>query len=470
MTIRWLFKNGKLLMPRYLKERILLNLTNVKHSVFKLSKIASIVALGLAASNSYAGGFSLYGEANGKNAGDFAAGAASEAEDASTLYYNPAGLVHVKGRQLVLGTTIVNASSKLGDNASLTLTTKNFGPGTTASLSGFKTDKTGLVPAFFYSKNISNKLTLAFGVFAPFGLATEWSETSAAGYSATLSNLEIIDVSPGFGAKLTDKLSFGAAFDLQLAKVDFNSIIAVAGGGLFNSASTSTNHGSSIGFGGHLGLLYQATKQTRLGLNYQSPVEHKFTGKSIINGPIAFPNPNNIAVRNDLFSDPISMPGQITFSGMHQVNSKLSFTSTVAYVQWNIVKEIALNNVAGAKGDATPVKVPENFKNTWRLAAGAKYKVSDKVNLRAGLGFDQTPTNNVDRNLRLPDSDRIAVAVGGHYQATKTVGLDIGWTHLFLKNTAINNTATVGANTTTVVAGVKARADLFGAQLTWQIS
>lgn len=459
-------------MTRYFKEHILLNLSNIKNSVFKLSKIASIVALGLAASNSYAGGFSLYGEGNGKNAGDFAAGAASEAEDASTLYYNPAGLVHIKGRQLVLGTTIVNASSKLGNNATLTQVTANFVPGTTVSLSGLDTNKTGIVPAFFYSKNISDKLTLALGVIAPFGLATEWSETSNARYSATLSNLEIINVSPGFGAKITDNLSFGAAFDIQYAKVDFNSYASVAAGGAFVFPTISTNHGDSIGFGGHLGFLYQVNKNTRLGLNYQSPVGHKFTGKSTFNGPLAS-NPvgtPTTVISNSLFSDPVSMPGQITFSGTHILNSAFTFTSTVAYVQWNVFKEIVLNNVASISNTRVNAAIPENFKNTWRLAAGAKYKVSDKVKLRAGVGFDQTPTNNVDRNLRLPDSDRVAVAIGGHYQATKTVGLDIGWTHLFLKNTAINNTAAVGANTTTVVAGVKARADLLGAQLTWQIS
>ncbi len=444
----------------------MLNISNIKSSVFKLSKIASVVLLGLAASNSFAGGFSLYGEGNGKNAGDFAAGAASEAEDASTLYYNPAGLVHLKGQQLVLGTTIVNASSKLGNNAFLTRTGASLG---TFSLAGLKIEKTGVVPAFFYSKNISDKLTLALGVFAPFGLATEWSETSNARYAATLSNLEVIDVSPGFGAKITDNLSFGAAFDIQLAKVDFNSVAGAAAGTALDSLVT--NHGSSIGVGGHLGILFQATKKSRLGLNYQSPVSHKFTGKSTINGPLAnIPGPGGIIVRNDLFAKPLSMPGQITLSGMHKANSKWSFTSTVAYVQWSILKEIKLNNVAGLNGVPSNITVPENFKDTWRLAAGAKYKVSDKVKLRAGIGFDQTPVNNIDRNLRLPDSDRIAIAIGGHYQATKTIGLDVGWTHLFLKNTSVNNTTVSGANNILVVAGVKARADLLGAQLTWQIS
>jgi long-chain fatty acid transport protein len=87
-----------------------------------------------------------------------------------------------------------------------------------------------------------------------------------------------------------------------------------------------------------------------------------------------------------------------------------------------------------------------------------------------GLGYDQSPVNNTDRNLRLPDDDRIALAIGGHYQATQNVGIDVGWTHLFIKDTNINGTTTAGTSTSNVVAGVKSSADLFGAQLTWKLS
>jgi long-chain fatty acid transport protein len=116
--------------------------------------------------------------------------------------------------------------------------------------------------------------------------------------------------------------------------------------------------------------------------------------------------------------------------------------------------------------------VKENFRNTWRLAGGGKYKINAKWMARAGVGYDQTPVPSpIDRNLRCPDGDRIALAIGGHYQATKTIGIDVGWTHLFMQKTELNNTTVLDPNTSVLVQGsVEGHANLFGAQLTWQIT
>ncbi len=440
---------------------------------FRLSAVASIVLLGLNPTSTMAGAFSLFGEANGRNAGDFAAGAAADAEDASTLFYNPAGLVHLKGKQLVLGGTIVKAKSTLSDDAYLSLTTSGFSGSSVFSINGLDSTQTAVIPSFFYSKNVSNKLTWGVGVYAPFGLSTNWAESSNARYSATLSKLEVINVAPALGVKINRKLSFGAALDIQLGTVDFNSVGGVSTSTI--SDSISTNHGTSVGFGGHIGLMYQPTVSTRLGLNYQSAIMHQFYGKSTLVGMLADPNltdPSYVSSTDSLFSDPISMPAQITLSAMHQLTEKLTLGSTVAFTQWSVFESIGLNNVIGQEGIPMdkPIIVSENFRNTWRIAGGMKYQWTDKIKLRMGLGYDQSPANNVDRNLRLPDSDRIALAAGVHYQATSTVGFDLGWTHLFIKDTRIDNTASFGDNVIYVNGGVKSNVDLIGGQMTWKIS
>ena len=40
---------------------------------------------------------------------------------------------------------------------------------------------------------------------------------------------------------------------------------------------------------------------------------------------------------------------------------------------------------------------PENFRNTWRVSAGANYRYSDNWTLRGGVAFDQSPVNDTDR-------------------------------------------------------------------------
>lgn len=433
-------------------------------SIKNLSLLTSTIALGIQPIASHAGAFSLYGEVNGRNAGNYAAGAAADAEDASTLYYNPAGLVYLKGSQLLVGGTIVRAKAKLDDGS---YTYLNNDLSTTLSLSGLSTSQTAAIPSLFYAKNVSSKLTWGVGVFAPFGLSTNWGDTSNARYAATLSKLEVIDVSPALGIRLSDNLSFGAAFDIQMAKVDFNSIGYFINPGFPIEESSSTNHGQSIGFGAHIGLLYQTNAGARYGLNYQSSVMHQFYGTSTLTGSLTL---NGFDTSDSLFSDPISMPAQVTFSSMNPINDKLTLSTSVSYTIWSVFQNIALNNVVGFSGVPMDAVVSENFKDTWRVAVGAKYKYTEDVSFRMGVGYDQTPTNNNDRSLRLPDSDRIAIAAGLHYQIRKNLGLDFGWTHFFMAHTQVNNTTVSNTNEIYVNAGVNSNVDLLGAQIIWQIT
>lgn len=435
-----------------------------KRKLFKsLSLLTSTLTLNALISSAYAGAFSLYGEVNGRNAGNYAVGAAADAEDASTLYYNPAGLVHLKGRQLVLGATAVKAKAKLKDGA-FTFVNTNANQ---TSIAGLETSELAAIPSFFYANKVDPKFAWGVGVFAPFGLSTDWGESSNARYAATLSKLEVIDISPALAFQLTDELSFGAAFDIQLATVDFNSVGTLVLDGATTNDSVSKNKGTSTGFGTHLGFLYTTLSGHSYGLNYQSSVVHEFKGSSSLAGPLAT---NNYQSSDLLFSDPISMPAQVTFSSNNIINDKLTVSSTVSYTFWSVFQNITLHNVVGLGGIPFDVVVSENFRDTWRIAGGLKYKYSDKLGLRMGLGYDQTPTNNTDRSLRLPDTDRIALAAGAHYQVTNTIGLDVGWTHFFMNDTQIDNTTISSANSIYVNAGVKSNVDLFGGQLTWQIS
>jgi long-chain fatty acid transport protein len=120
---------------------------------------------------------------------------------------------------------------------------------------------------------------------------------------------------------------------------------------------------------------------------------------------------------------------------------------------------------------AITVNLPAHYRNAWNFSVGSEFYATDKVTLRGGVGFDQTPVKNYYRDVRVPDQDRYAIALGTHFQATKTVGIDLGWTHLFMAGLArINPPAEVtGGQITTTNGNLQGSADVFGAQLTWDI-
>ncbi|MGB8544823.1 MAG: outer membrane protein transport protein, partial [Azonexus sp.] len=67
-----------------------------------------------------ASGFQLMGEQSASGIGNAGAGSAATAENASTIFYNPAGMTKIAGRNASLGLSIVNTSFTLDNKGSST--------------------------------------------------------------------------------------------------------------------------------------------------------------------------------------------------------------------------------------------------------------------------------------------------------------------------------------------------------------
>jgi len=430
-----------------------------------------------------ASGFQLW-EQDGASIGNYHAGIAASAEDASTAFYNPAGLVRIHNQQVVVGVDPIMTDIRFNGTVKVADT---FGGHTTPAVP-YSTSAQGgtfnLVPNLSYAAPLSDRVVFGLSLVAPFGLQTSYGNPALTRYAATLSSLKVIDLSPSLGIALTDKFSIGAGFDAEHARGEFD---LVAGSPTSPGVpvtttldTTSQNVGTSNAYGYHLGALYQFSDATRVGLAYHSQVVHHLKGSSKFYGPLANADTNFLFLPMYQSSQQLSanatLPPTTSLSIFHTFNPSWDGMASISYTQWNVFKNLVLQNAAGIDTTANPnnnltVIVPENYHNTWNYSVGGNYHANEKWFFRGGLGYDQTPTNNTYRNLQLPDASRIAVAVGAHYQAIKTLGLDLGWTHFFMMNgTKINNSVqTVGAQTTTTNGSVNGSADVFGLQATWDI-
>ncbi|QIN31858.1 transporter [Legionella longbeachae] len=468
--------------------------------------VSSAVIGVLATGVTHAAGFSLYGESAGYATGNYAAGSAAEAADASTGWYNPAGLALLREQQMVFGGVGIFPTLKLNGTSTFTTATGLPAPFPAAieyaqDFEGVNGSYNGFVPSFHYALPLGDRTTFGLSVTAPFGLSTDWSPYSPVRYSATYTEVLTTNISPELGTRLTEHFALGAGLDMQWSRVKFNQMVGAPtffvalDENPYTVDSLSYNKGSSWGVGFHVGVMgIFNDNHTRIGINYQSRVRHVFYGHSRLSGILANDDfslaqpvlPSSTSRQNDdLFSDPQEFPDVLTISGYQDVNEKLALLGSVVYTGWHVFDVIKLNNVAAPNigGPLAPVPfevtpanvniaVPQNFHDAWRVAIGANYHLNSKLMLRVGGGYDQTPTNNTDRNIRLPDVDRWAVAVGAHYQWRPDIGVDIGYTHLFAGNTPSIDSTQVLSPTSTYnvdVHGGSFSADLVGAQLTWVI-
>lgn len=413
-----------------------------------------------------ASGFQLW-EQDAASIGNFHAGYAAKAEDASTAFYNPAGLSRLDHKQVIFGATAIAPSFKYKGNVSLNVI-NNFELLPTVAQGGvFKT-----VPMFHYAAPINDRIGFGLSIVVPFGLATNYGQSTPMRYAATESSVFVVDTSPVISYKVTKDLSVGAGPDFQYMQGEFDQIGTYSGK---RYDSDGVNKATGTAWGYHAGLLYQLNKDARVGLSYHSQVVHHLSGTSDFTGPLADDLAGGPIYSNRASVD-VTLPPYTALSAYYHVRPKLALMGSVIYTQWSTIQNLILKNVSGINADgerSTDITavLPENFKNSYNVSLGADYFLSDDITLRTGIGYDQTPTSDAYRNARLPDNNRYVIALGGHYQATKTVGFDVSWAHFFIKEAVVNPPKqTTGLEEINLDGKVKGGADVLSGQIVWNIN
>jgi long-chain fatty acid transport protein len=124
--------------------------------------ITALLAVAFAGSAS-ASGFQLL-EQNASGLGNSYAGSAAVADNASTVFYNPAGMTQLSGLQVSGGLTAVGTSFKYTNEGSTnTGALANTGNGGDGGGVGF-------IPNGYVSWAMSKDLYLGLGIGAPFGI------------------------------------------------------------------------------------------------------------------------------------------------------------------------------------------------------------------------------------------------------------------------------------------------------------
>lgn len=439
-------------------------------SCIKFSVIFSSCSLLFLSSSAYSAGFALI-ENSASGMGKAYAGAAAVAEDAATVWFNPAGMNYLTDKlggksQVSNSFNIVVASTKFTDKGSAPPTSLG-----NASIDGQKNANNTVVspiPGLYFVHPINNKLNFGLSVNGPFGSKTEYDEDWIGRYQATETDMKTFNINPSLSWKANDKLSIGGGISAQYIDVKLGSAYDTAAAcrkvALQTGSTATLNHcntqypkaaqhkkdgqalvaGDDISFGFNLGLLYQPTELTRVGLSYRSQIKHNLEGKATYkNDPGFLPIVAQLeqagikTFTNRSIEASVSLPESISFSLVHKFNDRLELMGDITWTGWSSFQELLVTE----KGSGAEVtKVHENWKDVTRVSLGANYKHNDKLTLRAGVAFDEEPIPSVGlRTPRIPGNDRTWVSVGAGYKLNKKMSLDFGYSHLFLDKTAIDN-------------------------------
>lgn len=397
----------------------------------KVTLIKSTLALAvtLASSNLLASGFAL-NEQSVSGMGTGFAGRSSAADDASTVYGNPAGMSRLKREQVTVGGAAVIAKTDI-KNARGT-----FG----GSNDGDMVPVVG-VPMGYYVKPLDDNWTVGLGMYVPFGLVTDYENGFAGRYFGSKSEVQVVTLQPTVSYAFNDKVSIGFGptinrIDGTLESAALNRVTP----GLNDGKVKISGDDTAIGF--NVGVLVQATDRTRLGLTYHSKVDYKLEGKTKIQG-------SGFSIYSGSKYDAslkIKTPESVDFSVTHELDDQWTLYAGSTWTRWSRLEAITVNNdgVPAALAPAlSQISEEQNWHDTWAHAIGASYKLNKEWTLRTGFTVDQSPTNNVNRSPRIPTGDRKIFSIGAGWSPSDDMTIDVAYSYLWEEDAKINQSTSV---------------------------
>lgn len=390
--------------------------------------------------------------------------ATAEAADASTIFYNAAGIAELEGRNISINMNTVAADVKYKNAKAVYAEQIPI----TGQTSGKITKSLTTVPHIYASSKLNDKMAFGLGVFVPFGSETEYQHDSVLRYNVNKTSFKAIAFNPTIAFNINKNHHFGLGVVAQYATAELRQYanlgrLAKQPNGIDGYADIE---GDDIGFGYNLGYLWDVNDNVRLGASYRSKIEHNLEGHTQwkTSHP-AFANPQlSGAIRQagyaakEKTSLRIVTPESASLHGMVKVNDKwtafgdVTWTRHSRFNQMNIKYENpkAVANVErkttgcvpgsqckAALSDTTVIK--PNWKDTFKIGIGAAYQYSEPLQLRFGIAFDETPTPNADYRLStLPGNDRVWLSLGAKYDFNKNSSMNFGYSYIHIKDSKAN--------------------------------
>lgn len=460
----------------------------MKHRV--LVAAISAASTAIVAPAALASGYKL-NEQGASGAGNAYAGRAAVVEDATVVFYNPAGMVKLKQAEITVGGSYIDAVGSFDLDSYTNGAGKNYSSveGTPYSDGGnFLSPAT--VPFAYYATPINDKFAAGFGIFVPFGTNTDYADDFVGGAFADQTQLSSIDFQPAVAYRINDQLSVGFGLDVtymkgllskQVDTVPYNELlnpIDVTGSGkAYSDFESFENHyevsGDDWQVGYNLSLMWDISSDITLGVAYRSEMEFKLKGESefaqkegvvaLTPAPTNIPTPNGTipagtmiiapvdgatgAVPNQDSEVPLTTPQSLTVSYAQQLTNRVQLVAGATWTQWSVFEnfdvistesEMGMIEKLGDLGDGYIGHIEENWHDTIAVAIGVNYQLNDDWLIRSGYANDQSPVSNNYRTARVPDNDREWLSAGFNYRINQEIDVDFAFSYLFFDDTEID--------------------------------
>jgi long-chain fatty acid transport protein len=410
--------------------------------------IAALITEAAAVNEANAGAFAIR-EQSTYFTGDANAGSAAGG-DISSMYWNSAATATLPGTNSsssyygILGSAPEHATggslSKLGLPDSTDV-------GTNA-----------LVTSSYLTYQYNDRLYLGVALNAPFGFITKPDNSPWAGSAiANTSRVFTIEANPTIAYKITPELTIGVGAQVEYFEIKLNRS-ALVEPGVGAVSSSRYYQADDVGAGATAGVIWQPAPGTSLGVGYRSAVSVNpsgiFSTSSFTAVPPAVPVPTFVPSILTNATASLSLPDQVTASFRQVLTQQLTVLGTVEWQDWSRIGNVSSTSAACLGGICETLNL--NYRDGWFFSLGAEYAYDPQWSFRTGVGYEISPITDSNRDILLPDSNRVHLNVGATYKWSDKIAVNVAYSHIFFDNAPFCIASPVGTGTTHCVSGAAA--------------
>jgi long-chain fatty acid transport protein len=352
-------------------------------------------------------------------------GNTARASDASTVFFNPAGMTQLTGTTLQGGIDFITPDIKIRNNGSTATLPGTGGQPLVYEGNNGSAGEITPVPNLYFARPLHNEnLWFGFALTAPFGLSLDYGNDWYGRYDSINNELATINLAPSLAYKISDAWSIGAGVNVEYADAKLSNALPNPlnpGGPTVATDALGEVTGDAWDLGFNIGLLYRS-ESTQIGVHYRSGIDHRLDGKTTISnltGPLEGGNGTAES------SIDLAIPAIASIGLTYDLNEAWKLLAEVQWFNWKSFDEIRVEFDNGSPDNVRP----QGFKDTFTAGLGLEYQFNPRWTMRTGIQFDQSPTVDAFRNSSIPDSDQVWIGFGASYWATDRLVLDLGYVH-----------------------------------------
>jgi len=245
-----------------------------------------------------------------------------------------------------------------------------------------------VIPSFFYTHVVSDNSRVGFSVVAPLGGGIDYGDNFVGRYAIQNVSLEGLAFTPSFAYKVDERLSLGVGISAVYTTLEQDIAINDPGAG---DGKAKFEDLDDWGYQGVLGLTYQVTADTLLGVVYRSEMDVDLDGDLKIKGLAA-------AVPKQSVDVSWKNPQTLEVGLKHRLDKQKSLAFKLGWQDWSRFSKNSISvDPAGAQ-----VSVDREWDDTWNIGAAYAQKLDTESVYTLGISYESSPVKDKHRTFDFP--------------------------------------------------------------------